>query len=130
MIDPQWKGWLEGYWEQDPQGEPHGAIVFRAVPLEASPAEQSPAAQSPTAGPDSKGGRRERPHVAMELKAGDQLVWHSASPGDQPSCSHGTWRLVEGTQTTLELTLEGAPPRSLQILQLNDRRLVLGPTDA
>lgn len=120
MIDPKWKGWLEGYWEQDPQGEPRGAIVFRAVPLEESPADR----------PESGGGRRERPHVAMELKAGDQLVWHSASPGDQPSCSHGTWRLVEGTQTTLELTLEGAPPRSLEILQLNDRRLVLGPTDA
>ncbi len=125
MIDPKWKGWLEGYWEQDLEGEPRGAIVFRAVPVEDSPAEQSPARRS-----DSGGGRRERPHVAMELKAGNQLVWHSVSPGDQPSCSHGKWRLVEGTQATLELTLEGAPPRSLQILQLNDQRLVLGPTDA
>ncbi|MFN5467635.1 MAG: hypothetical protein ACK5ZC_18440 [Pirellulaceae bacterium] len=120
MIDPRWKGWLQGLWEQDPQGEPHGAIVFRAVPVEES--------LSPR--PDGGAGRRERPHVAMELKAGDQLVWHSVSRGDQPSCSHGTWRLVEGTHTTLELNLEGAPPRNLEILQLDDQRLVLGPTDA
>ena len=119
-IDPKWKGWLQGYWEQDPHGEPHGAIVFRAVSMEESP--------PPTL--DGGAGRRGRAGVAMELKAGDELVWHSVSRGDQPSRSHGTWRLVEGTQTTLELTLEGAAPRSLQILQLDDQRLVLGPTDA
>jgi hypothetical protein len=119
MIDPKWKGWLHGYWVQDPLGEPHGAIVFRAVPM----------AETPSSGAGGEARRRERPHVAMELKADDQVVWHTVSRGDQPSSSHGTWRLVEGTQTTLELTLEGAPPQSLRILQLDDQRLVLGPTD-
>ncbi len=120
MIDPKWKDWLQGFWEQDPHGEPHVAIVFRAVPMEESPS------------PRLAGGgrRRGRPHVAMELKSGDKLVWHSFSRGDKPLSSEGTWRLVEGVHTRLELSLEGAPPRSLEILRLDDHQLVLGPTDA